>query len=496
VLFFDFMGSQSMMTKYLFAGRGLGMLVEKLGAPFVYVAPFVFVIHCFAHRTNLAVEPLSNLPIVKKLEDLCQVTYSYFSHSSKRHLEFQKLADVVETEGLAILRNVKTRWISLLDPLKRIMGEYKTLIVKMCEDAAVKEPEMTVKQQAARDSARRCFDMLCDVGTLLSLPYLLPLLESVNSLMKFAQSRHVFVSDYVAAVKICQGELYRLYDDSDTAFQRPDFQMFRDILDNKTYAISQEWTEDLNTGAQFLAFKIDGHTYCAHSLCAASGKKIPVTRADLDRVVSSVKAQCREASLQLRQDLEMRFPNCELMNALSVVFPQFWLQANCDELFPLHVATLKSQYCVSRSVNFGSKQEPSMRQVDPLLDARTLHLQTSLFKLTMRSNSRAAMEEPRDLNPMSKLWRTVGQNSLMLSRLSEWIKVAELAVTAVLGSVEDERTFSSLSFMKSKVRNRLGGHLDTCVKVYAQEFFTQESFPYQTAISHWRDGKARRGANV
>ena len=73
-----------------------------------------------------------------------------------------------------------------------------------------------------------------------------------------------------------------------------------------------------------------------------------------------------------------------------------------------------------------------MQQVDPLFDARTLHLQTSLFKFSLRSNARVAMEEPQDLNSITKLWRTVRQNSLMLNRLSEWIKVTELDVIAVL----------------------------------------------------------------
>jgi len=61
--------------------------------------------------------------------------YAYFSHSPKRNLEFQKLAYLVEIEGQQMLRNVKTQWISLLEPLRRIMDEYKTLVVKMCEDA-------------------------------------------------------------------------------------------------------------------------------------------------------------------------------------------------------------------------------------------------------------------------------------------------------------------------------------------------------------------------
>jgi hypothetical protein len=58
----------------------------------------------------------------------------------------------------------------------------------------------------------------------------------------------------------------------------------------------------------------------------------------------------------------------------------------------------------------------------------------------------------------------------MAQRLPEFIKVAEIAVTTVLGSVEDERTFSTLGFMKSKLRNRLGSHLGTTVKMFSQPF--------------------------
>jgi hypothetical protein len=172
-----------------------------------HAAPFMFGVHCMAHRTNLAVEPLLNLPGVAKLEALCQTMFSYFSLSPKCHLEFPRLADIVETEGLRMLHNVKTRWISLLGPLRKVVREYKTLMAKMCEIAAMKEPEMAQKQMVDKESARRNYDLLCDVGILLALPFILPMLESVDSLMKFAQSNNVFVVDYVAYVKICQAEL-------------------------------------------------------------------------------------------------------------------------------------------------------------------------------------------------------------------------------------------------------------------------------------------------
>jgi hypothetical protein len=105
----------------------------------------------------------------------------------------------------------------------------------------------------------------------------------------------------------------------------------------------------------------------------------------------------------------------------------------------------------------------------------------------MKSNNKGAMEEPLDRNPLTKLWQKVSQNTHMVQRLSEFMKVVEITVTAILGSVEDERTFSTLSFMKSKLRNHLSSHLDTTVKMFLQPFYKQDTFPYNNAIIHWHE---------
>jgi hypothetical protein len=106
------------------------------------------------------------------------------------------------------------------------------------------------------------------------------------------------------------------------------------------------------------------------------------------------------------------------------------------------------------------------------------------------------MEEPRDKNPVTKVWKKVGQNVLMLSRLLEFMKLAKITFTTILGSVEDERTFSTLGFMKSKLRNCLGEYLNTCVKLFSQPFFTHDSFSYSETISHWREQKTRLEAEL
>jgi hypothetical protein len=57
-----------------------------------------------SHKTNLAIEVLSSLPIVAGIEDLLQNIYSFFCKSPKKHVEFVKLAELLETKGNKILR--------------------------------------------------------------------------------------------------------------------------------------------------------------------------------------------------------------------------------------------------------------------------------------------------------------------------------------------------------------------------------------------------------
>jgi hypothetical protein len=139
---------------------------------------------------------------------------------------------------------------------------------------------------------------------------------------------------------------------------------------------------------------------------------------------------------------------------------------------------------------------PGRRQVAQPLDAYKLDWQQSLFKLTMKQNAKKAMEVPDDVNLVSKLWQRVGCNGLLQNRLSEYMHLAEIAITVVLGSIEDERTFSNLAFIKNKVRNRLGGHLDTTVRMYSQGFYDLQSFPYHDAFNNWRGEKDWVNAHV
>jgi hypothetical protein len=97
-------------------------------------ASFMIGVHCVAHRCNLAFKALSSLGIFADIEKLLSVTHAYFGKSPKRFAEFQQLAELTETKGLKMLRNVKTRWVSLIEPLRRLLSEYRSLIYKMTAD--------------------------------------------------------------------------------------------------------------------------------------------------------------------------------------------------------------------------------------------------------------------------------------------------------------------------------------------------------------------------
>jgi hypothetical protein len=102
----------------------------------------------------------------------------------------------METKGLKLLRNMKTRWISMLSPTKWVMAKYKTLLMKMALD-------MDANSQATTN-----FEHLVDLDMLLSLFCILLFLEFVHNLIKFFQHENIFVCNFVSAMKICQAQLY------------------------------------------------------------------------------------------------------------------------------------------------------------------------------------------------------------------------------------------------------------------------------------------------
>jgi hypothetical protein len=74
-----------------------------------------------------------------------------------------------------------------------------------------------------------------------------------------------------------------------------------------------------------------------------------------------------------------------------------------------------------------------------------------------------AMKPPLDCNPCFRMWALLTSNQIIYSKLLKWLKLVELSMAMVLSNVEDDKWFSNMSFMKSKLRNQLTTHLDLMV---------------------------------
>jgi hypothetical protein len=98
----------------------------------------------------------------------------------------------------------------------------------------------------------------------------------------------------------------------------------------------------------------------------------------------------------------------------------------------------------------------------------------------------AMLEPPFNVNPVSRLWRMLDANIALAGQFPEYIKLAQIALVHVLGSVEDERCLSSLTFLKDKIRNRLASdHLSVVMGMHGQQVFTLENFPYDDCFQTW-----------
>jgi hypothetical protein len=61
------------------------------------------------------------------------------------------------------------------------------------------------------------------------------------------------------------------------------------------------------------------------------------------------------------------------------------------------------------------------------------------------------------------------------------VKLAEIAIVMVAGTIEDERLFSALAFVLNKQRSSLRETLEKCVRLMTQQVYTIHIFPWSDA---------------
>jgi hypothetical protein len=103
-------------------------------------------------------------------------------------------------------------------------------------------------------STKSNLGLLIDVEMLLGLNVSMPLLHALHSLIKF----DMFVCNFIALVKICEGDIYWMYRDIHSSFQGDVFMNFQALINCVHESINFHWITYLNIGPNHLAFEFVG----------------------------------------------------------------------------------------------------------------------------------------------------------------------------------------------------------------------------------------------
>jgi hypothetical protein len=145
-----------------------------------------------------------------------------------------------------------------------------------------------------------------------------------------------------------------------------------------------------------------------------------------------------EAAGILISELSLRFPSNGVMDSLSIVYPQFWKDPERDTKLPTYLSILKSQFAVDVAV----PSPTSPQRVKAVLNSEELDKQLFMFKIAMEHNCDAALRATdMHIHPITKLWRKLASNPVLLKSFSEYFKLAEVALIQVWTFFESTSSF-------------------------------------------------------
>lgn len=134
----------------------------------------------------------------------------------------------MESKMLRILKIVKMKWISMLNPSKKVITKYQFFFMKM-------DMDMNTHFQITTN-----FGHLVDFDVLLSLACIFFLLKTIHNLLKFSQGNDNFICDFVSVIKICQTQMCSLFVNLVTKFQVEMFHEYHALLECPPESITLE----------------------------------------------------------------------------------------------------------------------------------------------------------------------------------------------------------------------------------------------------------------
>ncbi|KAH7442179.1 hypothetical protein KP509_03G075300, partial [Ceratopteris richardii] len=165
---------------------------------------------------------------------------------------------------------------------------------------------------------------------------------------------------------------------------------------------------------------------------------------------------------------------------MAIVHPLYWNHAKDKSLL---TNDFKSKVQIL-SDHFGKNAYLGDRILEGIINPNLKKKQSRIFGQMMWEQF-DFVKDPSNPGAMTTLWKKLDISPFLKESLSEYFKVAKLCLTMILGSVEDERLWNSLTFIRNAMRNRLNKNLDTCLRLFVSKS-DLETFPFEEAYAIWK----------
>lgn len=161
-------------------------------------------------------------------------------------------------------------------------------------------------------------------------------------------------------------------------------------------------------------------------------------------------------------ELDSRFLFHEVLDAFGIIYFQYWIQEEIDVSIIIHLGGFKVALCrFLHDLGYKTRWSVKLSYWNPF------GFNISLVARFVETHN----ESPNKGCHWCKLIHSIVVYNFKLFRMFchnifKYVKLAEIGSVFVLGSVEDERCFSSLKFLKSNFQNRLNPHLPMVVRIF------------------------------
>ena len=393
-------------------------------------------VHCICHRLALATGQASNeVPYLKKMKEYLLAFWKFFHYSPVRAAGLKLIQEAMCLPELKMLKGVDTRWLSHKASVSALLRSLPAILVTL--------------QQQSEPTALGLYKVATRYNVFASLLLLNDVLSAVNRLSMAFQRANI---DFTIINPLLQSTIVtieKLQKVSPTEFQTKVIQ----LIDKTCVEVQQMHQAPPDS------------EFCDEQ--PVEGNKCVTVRTNEPE---SYEVNVRQPFLtKLLTNLMERFPNCDVIEAFSVLDPAGLFGEN--EVAKEHLDVLLNHYSEDGGP-MGISKESCTKEYSEFISFTEKHA------ILKGCNSLQELAENVLSNDSTKeLFPLVAQ--LMLH-----------ALVLPVSTTDCERCFSTMNRVKTELRNRMNTTtLDRLLRVRIEG---PEDFPHIEAATRWSRAKKRR----